>query len=412
VSERAGARASVLGRARERAESPNLLGQDRAVARPSAVGRMLSTMVVLCGEGLTPRGSAGLYGGFVVCALLSGCILDNPKFDRESTTFDTVGGSTSQGGGSSTASETEATGGTESASGTSTGEPTTGVPTTGAPTTGVPTTGEPTTGEPTTSTVGTITDGTSTTTGSTSTTGDDMTDSDASTGNVLCEVMEKIDVFLDADMDGVGGESMEVCPNQVPEGYVELGGDCDDDDPEVKPGATELCDGVDNNCNGLKDEYSESNLECDLVDAIFDKECFLATHEGHFYYTCKAKRIPADANGICSGFAVADGAKSYHVKIDSAPENEAVAGFAAALGADISIGLHDTVGLNLSKDHRWIEGDASLTYGETFGQPPWSAGQPDKLLERWTQMTHENGLWGDIGAVEFRSFVCEAEPKP
>ncbi len=358
---------------------------------------MLSAMVVLWVEGRTPRGWAGLSSGLALCSLLSGCILDNPKFDLDSTTFGTVGGSTSDAVTGSTGGETEATGGTESASGTTTS--------------GEPTSGEPTSSTTGTSTAGTITDGTTTTT-ATSTTGDDTTDSQGTTGGMFCEPMDQIDVFFDGDMDGYGGEPKKVCPEEIPEGYVEQGGDCNDGAPNVNPGATEICDGADNDCNGLKDEYSASNQECDLVEAILDKECYLSAYEGHFYYTCKAKRIPPDANGICSGFAVADGARSYHVKIESEGENQAVTDFAAVLGANVSIGLRDTVGLNLGKDHKWVEGNASLTYGSTLEQPPWAPNQPDLLIEFWTQLSYQSGLWGDIGGLELRSFVCEAEPKP
>jgi hypothetical protein len=40
----------------------------------------------------------------------------------------------------------------------------------------------------------------------------------------------------------------------APSGYAANDSDCDDSDPNVNPGATELCDGVDNNCNGQVDE--------------------------------------------------------------------------------------------------------------------------------------------------------------
>jgi hypothetical protein len=224
--------------------------------------------------------------------------------------------------------------------------------------------------------------------------------------------MAKLDVFLDVDMDGYGGGvPMQVCPDQVPEGYVPLGGDCNDGNPEVNPDAIEVCDGTDNDCNGLKDEHSASNTSCDLVDDLFNKKCFLSSHEGHFYYTCKALRRPSKAQGLCKGFAVAD-AKSYHVKIDDSDENAYVAALAAELGRDVSIGLRDKGGFNQLKDHKWIEGEAALAFGKEFGVAPWGPAQPDKWLEAWTDMSHESGLWRDIGDLEVRAFVCEAEPKP
>jgi hypothetical protein len=58
----------------------------------------------------------------------------------------------------------------------------------------------------------------------------------------------KVDYFVDGDLDGVGaGAGVAACT--PPAGRVASGNDCDDGDPFVKPGAAELCDGKDNDCN-------------------------------------------------------------------------------------------------------------------------------------------------------------------
>ena len=59
--------------------------------------------------------------------------------------------------------------------------------------------------------------------------------------------------FLDEDGDGFGaGEPVLSCV--APAGYVDAGGDCDDEDAMRRPGAAESCDGVDEDCDGATDE--------------------------------------------------------------------------------------------------------------------------------------------------------------
>ena len=55
--------------------------------------------------------------------------------------------------------------------------------------------------------------------------------------------------YADADGDGYGDDRRGACAGT--DGYVEVGGDCDDGDGAVHPGASEVCnDRVDNDCDG------------------------------------------------------------------------------------------------------------------------------------------------------------------
>ena len=62
--------------------------------------------------------------------------------------------------------------------------------------------------------------------------------------------------YLDVDLDGYGaGEPLCLCHADIEKGYVvKQGGDCNDEDEIISPAADfELCDGIDNNCDGLVD---------------------------------------------------------------------------------------------------------------------------------------------------------------
>ncbi|MBN2798535.1 MAG: putative metal-binding motif-containing protein [Deltaproteobacteria bacterium] len=59
--------------------------------------------------------------------------------------------------------------------------------------------------------------------------------------------------FADADGDGFGATSSGLRQCSAPAGYTSLSGDCDDGAPLAWSGAAELCDGVDNNCDGVTD---------------------------------------------------------------------------------------------------------------------------------------------------------------
>jgi hypothetical protein len=90
--------------------------------------------------------------------------------------------------------------------------------------------------------------------------GDDI-DSDCS-GEINDNPSDGKLYYADVDGDGFGDETTEVaaCKDDKPADHVKNGDDCDDDDKDINPDASEFCDTVDNNCDGDTDEN-------DAVDA-------------------------------------------------------------------------------------------------------------------------------------------------
>jgi hypothetical protein len=64
----------------------------------------------------------------------------------------------------------------------------------------------------------------------------------------------KTTFYLDKDSDGYGVSTTTAQACTAPVGYAAKSGDCLDTDPAVNPGALEVCDGRDNDCDGQTDE--------------------------------------------------------------------------------------------------------------------------------------------------------------
>ena len=87
-------------------------------------------------------------------------------------------------------------------------------------------------------------------------------------GPAVCEVGPW---YADQDGDGFGAGPLQECMAGGSQSQVE--GDCDDDDPEVHPGAQEApADGIDSDCDGLELCYVDQDGDGHGIDLLWESE--------------------------------------------------------------------------------------------------------------------------------------------
>ena len=97
---------------------------------------------------------------------------------------------------------------------------------------------------------------------------EDCDDSDGTINPAATEICDNVDndcdgevdeevkttFYRDADSDGFGDIDVPTEACEIPTGYVPNANDCDDTQATAFPGNTEVCDGIDNDCDTLVDE--------------------------------------------------------------------------------------------------------------------------------------------------------------
>jgi len=199
--------------------------------------------------------------------------------------------------------------------------------------------------------------------------------------------------YLDADNDGHGDPAIVELACDQPTGHVEIGDDCDDQNDARAPGIVEICDGTDNDCDLLLNEYSAMNTSCD--------GCTLTANGASSYAYCTFKRTYKDTRMECQkrggDLAV----------IQDQAENDTLTAQVLMLSGVASrwfIGLDD---LALEGTFVWVD-DSPLGFSS------WGPTEPNNTggLESCVVLYAGDGSWNDQQCATASEFICESALQP
>ena len=101
--------------------------------------------------------------------------------------------------------------------------------------------------------------------------------------------------YIDTDFDGHGSDALTRTSCEQPGGYALEADDCDDTSGAIYPGATEICDSLDNDCDGLIDGNDDDVVDDTAVD-------WYADTDGDGYGDAESTRQVCDSDTSVSGF--------------------------------------------------------------------------------------------------------------
>ncbi|MCH9681363.1 MAG: C-type lectin domain-containing protein [Deltaproteobacteria bacterium] len=163
------------------------------------------------------------------------------------------------------------------------------------------------------------------------------------------------------------------------------------------PISPEVCDGVDNDGDGLVDEYSEFNDACD--------GCALGQHEDAAWWACASPRTWQEAVDDCAALGAQLG------RVLTSGENEFLTNLAG--GESLWLGADD---IRIEAEWTWLDGAAL-----SINHNAWAAGQPDDdgptaegedCLHLTSAMLFMPGDWNDDVCDAPYGMACKAPHRP
>ncbi|MEM9192347.1 MAG: lectin-like protein [Myxococcota bacterium] len=190
--------------------------------------------------------------------------------------------------------------------------------------------------------------------------------------------------YPDSDGDGYGAGVGEEISCTIQLGFANRDGDCNEGDISINPGAMEVCNGTDEDC----DEIIDEGAGCACTDETFG---------GRRYRFCTELRDWRDARDSCreqDNFNLAS--------IQDVGQNNWIHSRLAAYGPgrNFWIGYRD---LGMEGDWGWIDGSPS-------GYENWRMGEPNgSIFENCAEMSADgNPQWNDAECRDNNNmYVCE-----
>ena len=200
--------------------------------------------------------------------------------------------------------------------------------------------------------------------------------------------------YRDADEDTYGDDAVTEDACEAPTGYVDRGGDCDDTDDTRNPGATERCNGLDENCDD-PDEGSTCPTGCtpEIVANVLHLLCAGPVNWNTAKTTCEDERmVLARVRSSSESLAIRNAMNTAHAT------------------AEYWLGGSDGPAPADEGTWRWLAGGGDIFWPAIGLYTNWAMDEPVMTFPAQDCLKALMGQWHAEQCQLTFAFVCEAAP--